>query len=479
MFTQYNVTHDDPRLQDVYDHYKTNLRDIIQILNDKGIHVLLSSVPVNLRHSAPFGSANRSDLAANQMSDWQTLDTQANTQLANKNWASAIQSLEAAIAIDPDYADSHFRLAKAYENTRQYAKARTHFERALDLDTLRFRSSTEINNIINRVASEMNKGQVSFVDNLKAFDRASAPYSPGWNLLHEHVHFDFSGNYIMATELSRAILKQINPSANFKALSATETTHWIGFPNHETNQLMDRLFEMISQPPFSNQSNVEELLEFTTRRKEQIKEQVGTPRDVIARREPLVQSGNADWKIHFELAALNRHLRNYEAVKYHYSELFKLNPYNHESHMNYAQVLSRDNNLREAILYLEQSLNFTRGDEDKLVLAIGLLGLTHFKLNELEKGTDYLQEVINDYPHHIGATMRAYGTLIKYSADNKRSRELNRYLGDVQRYAERLIKHGKDSEFPLLYRRMSQIMTMAGKQTDARKWTSRQPSSKD
>ena len=56
MFTDNNVAFDDPRLETVYEHYESNLSDTVSRLQDKGIQVLLSSVPVNLRDSAPFSS---------------------------------------------------------------------------------------------------------------------------------------------------------------------------------------------------------------------------------------------------------------------------------------------------------------------------------------------------------------------------------------------------------------------------------------
>ena len=221
------------------------------------------------------------------------------------------------------------------------------------------------------------------------------------------------------------------------------------------------------------------MLEFTRSRKDTITKQVGTPADVIKRRQPLINSRQADWKIHFELAALNRHLRNRDAIKYHYNELFKLYPYNHESHMNFAETYSREGNFKEAIYYLQQSLYYTRGNKDKESQARVLLGLSHLQANDYDKGSEYLLDVIDDFPDHIAITLRAYGTLVKYARDNKQTRDLNRYLGDVQRYAELVIKRGQDKDFPLFYRRMAQIMTMAGNTVEARKWQSRQPNQSD
>ena len=54
-----------------------------------------------------------------------------------RRWAEAIQALRAAIAIEPDLAQAHFRLAQAYRRTGQAALADREladFERLKALD---------------------------------------------------------------------------------------------------------------------------------------------------------------------------------------------------------------------------------------------------------------------------------------------------------------------------------------------------------
>ena len=478
MFTDFSVPHDDPRLQDVYSHYENNLTDIIDILQDKGMHVIVSSVPVNLRHSAPFASAHKSGLTEAELAQWNTLNESAQALFEQENWSAAVTAYRELLAIDNEYADTHFHLATALEKMRQFDAAKTHYEQALDLDTQRFRTNTVINGIINDVVASESGDDLTFVDNVATFAEASAPYSPGWNLLHEHVHFDFPGNDILARQFTSAIMAQEKPSANYRKLSSVKAAEWIGFPNHETSQVMTRLLGMVQNAPFTNQSNFAELEAFTEQRKAEIASQVGSPGDVIKRRQPLVDSGNADWKIHFELAELNKFLRDQEKIKFHLDELFKLYPHNHESHMKKAEALSRAGSYRDAIYYLNQSLNYTRGDETKVTQAIGWLGLSFMRINEYDKGAEYLETVIDDYPDQIGSTLRAYGTLVKYAKEYNKSRDLTRYVAGAQRYAEQIIKEGRDKEFGLLYRRMSQILTMAGDPINAKKWQDRQPKAK-
>ena len=116
MFTNNGVTHDDPRMESVYGHYEDNLTDIIETLRKKGIHVLLSSVPVNLRHSAPFLSVHSPELSKEQLDQWRELTRSGSQSSDKQNWAEAAANFQAALEIDPDYADTHFRLATAYEN---------------------------------------------------------------------------------------------------------------------------------------------------------------------------------------------------------------------------------------------------------------------------------------------------------------------------------------------------------------------------
>ncbi|NCF20650.1 MAG: tetratricopeptide repeat protein, partial [Haliea sp.] len=189
MFTSHDVSHDDPRMAAVYSHYEDNLTDIVEILNNKGIEVLLSSVPVNLRHSAPFLSVHSPGLSQEQLDEWREYSSNGTQSFDNNDWENAIASFQAALEIDPGYADTHFKLATAYENLGKFDQAKAHYERALDLDALRFRADTRINQIIQEVAAEVANNAFSFVDSATAFEQASQPYQPGWNLLLEHVHY--------------------------------------------------------------------------------------------------------------------------------------------------------------------------------------------------------------------------------------------------------------------------------------------------
>ena len=470
MFTDHGVPHDDPRLAGVYSHYEDNLADIITALRDKGMHVMLSSVPVNLRHSAPFLSVRSPNVSKERLDQWRAATRQGAESADAGNWGEAAGHFRAALEIDPEYADTHFRLATALENLGEYQEAKTHFERALDLDGLRFRADTRINRIIQDIAASAEDEALSFIDNAAAFEQASKPFQPGWNLLLEHVHYDFAGNHVLAAETSRSIVNKLAGNSDYEPLPGAEVARRVGFPNHDTIAEIRNLQGMIQQPPFPGQSNYAALADYLNGKLERITAAVGSERNVIQRRQDVVRSGLVDWKVYFELAVLNQRLGNPKAMYYFLEQIIAAYPHNRETYMKLAEALSRDGRWREVIPYLEQSLYYTRGDEKKIAETINWLGTAYLRIGEPEKATDLLLEVTRKYPEQIDLTLRAYGNLIRYAREQGQRDDVDRYAKDVQRYARSLVRKEKDEEFPLLYPRMSQIMTMAGLDAEAKEW---------
>ena len=470
MFTNNGVPHDDPRMESVYGHYEDNLTSIIETLRDKGTHVILSSVPVNLRHSAPFLSVHSPDLSDDQLSQWRELTRSGSQSNDQDNSSDAVTQFQAALKIDPDYADTHFRLATAFENLGELQEAKTHYQHALDLDALRFRADSKLNQIIQDVAASIDSDTFSFVDSAAAFEQASQPYQPGWNLLLEHVHYDFAGNNILAAEISRSIMSNLTSGDDYQPLPNGEVARRIGFPNYDTIEEIKNLQGMIEQPPFPGQGNYAEFRRFLDNKLERVTNSVGSQREVVQRRQDIVDSGLADWKVHFELAVINQRLRNPPKMYYHLNQILELYPHNRETYMKIAEAMSREGKWREVIPYLEQSLYYTRGDEEKIAETINWLGTAYLRTGNYEKATDLLLDVPGKYPDQIDLALKAYGNLIKYSRDNRKDKDLDRYVKGVQRYGESLVRQGKEKEYPLLYERMSQLMAMGGYTAEAQEW---------
>lgn len=274
--------------------------------------------------------------------------------------------------------------------------------------------------------------------------------------------------------MSRSIVSKLGAADNFQALPPAEVARRIGFPNHETIDNIKNLQGMIQQPPFPRQSNYAELASFLSDKLTSVTNEVGSAQDVVQRRKDVVNSGLADWKVYFELAVLNQRLGNPTAMYYHLQRIFELYPHNRESYMKIAEALSKDGNWEAAIPYLERSLYYTRGDELEIAETTGWLGTAYFRTGDYEKATDLLVELTEQYSDQIGLTLRAYGNLIKHSREKGAVKDLERHVKNVQRYARTLIRRGEDKEYPLLYTRMSQLMTMGGYPAEAEEWAKAQ-----
>jgi tetratricopeptide (TPR) repeat protein len=470
MFTNNGVAHNDPRMQSVYSHYKDNLASITETLRSKGMHVLLSSVPVNLRHSAPFLSVHAPGLSDDQLIQWRELTRSGSMAADEQRWSDAITQFQAALALDPEYADTHFRLATAYEKLGNHATARDHYRQALDLDALRFRADTRINQIIQAVAASYEGDAFSFVDSVATFEQSSQPFQPGWNLLLEHVHYDFSGNHLLAAEIARAIVSNVAANGDYQPLPAFDVARRVGFPNYDTIEEIKNLQGMIQHPPFPGQSNYAELKSFLDDKLEIVTNAIGSRATVVGKRLAVTERGLADWKVHFEIAVLYQRMRDRPAMYRHLNRIIELYPHNRESYMKLAEELSRDGRWQEVIPLLERSLHYTRGDESKIAETVNWLGTAYLRTGDYENARKRLLEVPQNHPDQIDLSLKAYANLVRYARERGEQKDLARYVKDVQRYARTLVRQGKDKEYPLLYERMAQIMRMGGYTAEAQEW---------
>ena len=190
------------------------------------------------------------------------------------------------------------------------------------------------------------------------------------------------------------------------------------------------------------------------------------------RRQAVLADGAGDWKLHFEMAALARYLRDKQAQYYHLEQLFQLYPHNRESYMNLATLMSQDDRWGDVIALLNPSLYYTREREELIAETQGWLGTAHLKIGETETAIELLEAIPRDYPDQIGMVLRAYGNLIKHSAESGNPTATDHYLRSASEYADYLIESGNSSTYPLLKQRMAQLMKIGGDSEAAKRWGS-------
>ena len=121
-------------------------------------------------------------------------------------YAEALKSYLSAAGIDGEYAELEFRIARCLRALGDYTAARKHFLRARDLDTLRFRADSRINDINRSVASSSG---AELVDADAIFANESLNGITGSDLVYEHVHLTPRGSYLLARAMFLQIASQL------------------------------------------------------------------------------------------------------------------------------------------------------------------------------------------------------------------------------------------------------------------------------
>jgi len=260
MFLEQRVRFDDPRMESLYAHFRENLGDIIDSALAAGSDIVLSTVGTNLADCAPFGSIHRDGLAADRLTEWETLYREGVALESVGNQEQALRRYLEADAIDGDFAELQFRLAKVFGRFGDDAQAQTRFVRARDLDALRFRADTRINEIIRSVAGERNGDGVRLVDAERTLESAAPRRVPGNDLFLDHVHPTFAGNYLIA----RGLLEQIEallPEAVTRGrtgeepLTREQCAFRLALTGFDRRRVAVDLRGRMRRPPFTHQLN--------------------------------------------------------------------------------------------------------------------------------------------------------------------------------------------------------------------------------
>lgn len=258
MFLEKQVRQGDAPLATTYSHFEANLREICSAALNKNARVILSTVGVNLKNCAPFASLHAKSLSEEALEHWHQAYRLGTEHSADKKWAEAISAYETAARIDNTYAELHYRLGRCQEAIGRHAEALTSYSLARDLDTLRFRADTRINNIIRQVAKDSASHGVVLADAEARLADAAAHNIPGSESFFEHVHLRFEGNVTVARALADAAEKALpdwvlKHKSSADPLSAEQCAQRMAYTPLARYEDLGNIVQMMSNPPFTNQ----------------------------------------------------------------------------------------------------------------------------------------------------------------------------------------------------------------------------------
>jgi len=258
MFLDEQVPASSPLMPKAYANYEENLGETIRIAQAVGAKVIVSTVATNLKDCAPFASLHRKNLSPNDLNRWSALVNKGGEFDVANSPAEAMKQYQAAAAIDDEYAELEFRMARIAVKLGDYKVAREHFLRARDLDTLRFRADSRINEINRSVAA---RSGVTLVDAEKVLSDAAPNGIIGTDQIYEHVHMTPEGNYLLA----RAMFAEIAPklaqdSQALVPLSEAECERLLALTGFDRWRIANEMFGRLQKAPFTNQLNHSEQL---------------------------------------------------------------------------------------------------------------------------------------------------------------------------------------------------------------------------
>jgi tetratricopeptide (TPR) repeat protein len=364
MFLRQRVPQEDPRMARVYDHFERNLEDLISLGVKAGARVLVSTIVCNLRDCAPFASTNQSGI---DLARWQALyrvaakreDEATNSSTAG---AALVRLLDVA-QIDGSHAELQFRMARCYARIGDLHEARRCFEKARDLDTLRFRADTRMNRIIGQTAVKHDSGSVELIDAAEAFQRRSPLDVPGEEVFYEHVHFNFAGNYLLARTFAEEMARQLSGTSSAQAdgtnwLSLEECARHLAFTDWDRYQVVDEVVKRLEQPPFTMQlGHRERMARFQTLRAEMqgASRAEAFPAAIAIYRDTLSRSPR-DWVLRENFAELLQASGDLSSAEEQWRKVVELMPHYAEARYHLANLLDSLGKSAEAIAVFRGAL---------------------------------------------------------------------------------------------------------------------------
>ncbi len=398
MFLKNQVRASDPRLQSVYAHFEKNLADVRRAARKAGAEVIFCTVGVNLKDSPPFASLHRADLAEADRQKWQNIYDRAVSLEQQGLFAEAVEQYLAASAIDDTWADLHFRMATCYWNLTRFDDAGKAYKRARQLDTLRFRADETINRTIRNAAAGADT--VHLVDFARTLEQASEHGITSRRHFHEHVHLNFSGNYLLAKTVFEKIESILpahireNRVANKPPPDESECAHYLAYTDRDQYKVTEKVLnEYINHPPFTNQLYHDQQVASLTARLDAMKAYIERPSlelSVEAYRWA-IRADPYDWNLHYKFASLLAdELKDHRAAVAELARVQQDVPHFHRGYTAMGQVLEAQNNIDAAIDQYLKAIRLNPASADAHYYIAG----AYRKLKRYDHAADYYRKTI-------------------------------------------------------------------------------------
>jgi tetratricopeptide (TPR) repeat protein len=359
MFLKNQIAAGDRRKERVYHAFQKNLEDILRAGRAARVPMILSTVAVNLKDCAPFGSlaAAGTDTAA-----FDKLDTEAIAAQDRGQFLEAAAKFEQASRLEPSYAEVQFRWGQCLLSLTNATAARARFEQARDDDSLPFRTDTRINRGILEVASRFAAPDLALFDAAAVMASNSPAGITGDESFYEHVHFNFEGNYHLAVALADQVARVLPAQITQK-----QTETWalqqvceqdLGLTDWNRRDVYDNMRRRFQQPPFTGQPANAQKARIWEERVANLQRQL-TPTNAAPARDIYLQAIRrrpGDFRLHMNYAAFLEAIHEIPAAVEEWKQAHDLLPHHYLAAYEMGRLLAKQDRSEEARVWLTRAL---------------------------------------------------------------------------------------------------------------------------
>ena len=206
-----------------------------------------------------------------------------------------------AAGIDNTYAELHFRIARCQWALGDFAAAKRHYIQARDLDTLRFRADSRINDEIRKVAVSSGPS-TRLLDTEFLFSGESPNGIIGGELFYDHVHFTPLGSYLLAHDAFEQIVPMLPATVKGSSqekgpLGEEECERLLAFTAHDRARVVAEMADRMQRPPFAQQLNHADELQSLVLRASEASE---NPDDTVSQYQWAISQNPRDKTLHYK-----------------------------------------------------------------------------------------------------------------------------------------------------------------------------------
>ncbi|HYQ86641.1 MAG TPA: hypothetical protein VES59_05300 [Bacteroidota bacterium] len=410
-------------------NFEENLREMASLAAVHRVPIVLSTLTSNIRDQRPFMPLFSETTGDSLRNLWNRFVGEGRAEFERRNWSEAAASFRHAIAIDSMEARAHFELARCLDTLHHAADAKAEYRKARDFDGLRFRASTEFNDLIRSICRERH---LILDDVDRVFDEQSPDGIVGTNLILEHLHPNAEGYFLLAKSF-------LNALAENDALAPRSEWHWdrnlsderfkeiSGVTDFELEAAQYRVFNLTNRWPFKQPGDSKKTYLADTKERQlaeqYVQKRIGWSDAHYALAEWYRSNGDNGKAIH-EYSAVSKVLPGYYYPVMLTGDVFRAMKNDRFAELTYRRALALqaspfiharlgmlyydEGNLRKTIeefesVFTADSSGSERVDAKAQAVAHFFLGVAYGKIGDLDKARMNLRSTLELDPHNEDA----------------------------------------------------------------------------